>query len=216
MTGGGDNATGTTARASAELQQALARLSLPAIREALASYQADLGQPGQEPSSIRKAYGDVRAGLQQDYADNRERSAAYIKQQALQSGTNYSPQAMSETMAQVNAGLRNSEAQQLRALNFQEAQAGLNQTNALLSNITGVSGQVLGGSMRFGGNALQSDQILQQYQQQAQQQNSTYGALAGTVLGGILGSIVPGVGTAVGAGVGGALGGAAGGYFGGG
>lgn len=208
-----ENTAGTTARASAELQSQLAGLSLPAIKEALAAWTADLGTPGQEPSSIRKAFGDLRTGVKQDFADNRERSAAYIKQQALQSGTNYSPQAMSETMSQLSSGLRSSEAQQLRAINFQEAQAGLTQTNSLLSNITGTAGQTLSGSMRFGGNALQSDQLLAQYEQQQRQQNAQYGAYAGTAIGGLLGSIFPGVGTAVGAGVGGAAGGLVGGIW---
>jgi hypothetical protein len=208
-----ENTAGTTARASAELQQSLAGLSLPAIKEALAAWSADLGQPGQEPSSIRKAFGDLRSGVKQDFVDNRERASAYIKQQALQSGVNYSPQAMSETMSQLSAGLRGSEAQQLRAINFQEAQAGLTQTNSLLSNITGTAGQTLSGSMRFGGNALQSDQLLAQYEQQQRQQNSQYGAYAGTAVGAALGSIFPVVGTAVGAGAGGAIGGLVGGIW---
>lgn len=208
-----ENAAGTTARASAELQQTLAGISLPAIREALAAYSADLGQPGQEPSSIRKAFGDVRTGLQQDYAASRERSAAYIKQQALQSGTSYSPQAVSEASTQLAQGLNASEAQQLRAINFQEAQAGLTQTNSLLSNITGTAGRALSGSLQFGGNALQSDQILAQYQAQQRQQNAVYGSIAGTVLGGIFGSIVPGIGTVAGAGIGAGLGGAGASFF---
>lgn len=209
------NDAGTTARASAELQQSLAGISLPAIKEALSAYMSDLGQPGQEPSSVRKAYGDVRAGLASDYEANRARMSAYIKQQALQSGTNYSPQAQTEVMTTLGNQLQSSEAQQMRALNFQEAQAGMNQTNALLSNITGTSGNILSGALKFGSNQLQTDQILQQYRQQQQQQSATYGSLAGTVVGGLVGSyLLPGLGTAGGAALGGALGGAAGGYFG--
>lgn len=207
-----ENTAGTTARASAELQQSLAGLSLPAIKEALAAWSADLGQPGQEPSSIRKAFGNIRAGVKEDFAANRERSAAYIKQQALQSGTNYSPQAMSETMSQLSSGLRSSEAQQLRAINFQEAQAGLTQTNSLLSNITGTAGRTLGGSLSFGGNALQSDQLFAQYEQQQRAQNSQYGSIAGTIAGGLIGTLLGGQ-TALGAGLGGAAGGAIGGIW---
>ena len=204
-----DNTAGTTAKASAELERALAGISLPAITEALNAFTADLGQPGQEPSSIRKAYGEVRSNLRQDFESVKNSAAATVKQQALQSGMNYNPQAVNEALTTVATNLQGSEMQQLRALNFAESQAGLNQTNALLSNITGTAGNLLSGAFRFGGNALQSDQILRQYQQQAQQQGSTYGALAGSILGTL---IYPGIGTALG----GALGGAAGGYFGGG
>ena len=207
------DSTAQTAAASAELQTQLAGLSLPAIQQALTSWGSDLGKPGTEPASVSAAYGDIRSGMASDYAQERTQSAAYLKQQALQSGINYSPQAQSEAFTGLSNQLQSQEAQQLRAVNFQEAQAGLNQTNSLLSNITGTAGNVLGGAFSFGGNALQSDQVLQQYQQQARQQGSTYGAAAGTIIGGILGSYFPVVGTAIGAAAGGALGGAAGGYF---
>lgn len=202
-----ENTAGTTARASAELQESLADLSLPAIKEALAAWTADLGRPGQKPSSIRAAFGDLRAGMKEDFADNRERSAAYIKQQALQSGTNYSPQAMSETMSQLGSSLRSSEAQQMRAVNFQEAQAGLTQTNSLLSNITGTAGSTLSGAMRFGGNTLQSDQLLQQYEQQQRQQNSQWGAYAGTAIGALLAPYTGGISLPIGTAAGTAIGG---------
>jgi len=210
-----ENPAGTTARASAELQNSLAGISLPAIKEALAGYMSDLGQPGQEPASIKKAYGDVRAGLASDYESNRASSSAYLKQQALQSGTNYTPSAMTEASTMLSNQLSDSEHQQIRALNFQEAQAGMNQTNSLLSNITGTSGNILSGALRFGGNALQSDTLLQQYQQMQRQQNSQYGSLAGTIVGGAIGAYVGGPGGAtLGAGLGSAGGGLIGGLWG--
>lgn len=202
-----DGGAGSTARASAELQQALAGISLPAIREALAAYTGDLGQPGQEPSSIRKAYGDLKAGVKQDFAANRTAAAAYIKQQALQSGGLNTGAAQNEALGILSQGLRSSEAQQLRAINFQEAQSGLNQTNMLLSNITGVAGRALSGSMGFGSNALQSDQLLAQYEAQARQQNAQYGAYAGTVLGAILAPYTGGASIPIGSAAGGLIGG---------
>jgi hypothetical protein len=112
-------------------------------------------------------------------------------------------------MTQLSNQLSDSEHQQIRALNFQEAQAGQNQTNQLLSNITGTSGNILSGALRFGGNALQSDQLLQQYQQQQRQQNSQYGSIAGTIVGGAIGTYF---GNPV---LGAGLGGSAGGFIGG-
>lgn len=217
MSNPGTAAAGQTARASAELQKALADLSLPALQQALSAYTADLGTPGQEPASISKAFGAARDQLNVDFASEKDAEAAYVKQQALQSGMNYNPQAVTQTIGQLGQQLEQQRAQSTRALNFQEAQSGLTQTNQLLSGINQGAGTLLGGSMRFGQNALQSDQLLQQLSQQNQQQGSTYGSLAGSVLGGLAGTyLFPGVGTALGAGLGGALGGAAGGYFGGG
>lgn len=209
----GTQAAGNTAYASSRLQEALANLSLPAITQALDAYTTDLGRPGQEPASVRKAYGDARSQLNQDYETNKLQSKAYLDQQFLQSGGG-SQAALGEAQGQVSRGIDQNLTQARRALNFQEAQTGLNQTNQLISGINGVGGNLLSGSLRFGSNALQSDQLLSQISQQNQSQGATYGSIAGTVLGGILGTFAGG-NTVLGAGAGGALGGALGGYFGG-
>lgn len=205
----GTEAAGTTARSSAELQQALSNIALPALRDVLKTGLADLGQPGSEPDSVAKAFGSARESINSDYAATNERGAATIKQQALQSGMNYNPQAVSATISQLGNSLEAQRAQSQRALSFQEAQAGQNQTNQLLSQINQGAGSVLSGSLRFGQNALGSDQLLSNLYAQNQQQGATYGGLLGSVIGT---AIYPGLGTALG----GAVGGLAGGLIGGG
>lgn len=212
-----DSGAGQVARVSAELQKKLADISLPAITGALDQMTQDLGAPGQVPGSVAAAYGEVRSDMREDFEAERDRGAATIRQRALQGGIGYAGDAIGAATERLGRNLSANEAGSLRALRFQEAQAGLSQTNQLLSNITGSAGSLLSGSLRFGQNALQADQVLQSMQAAAASRGSTIGGIAGTVLGGIAGTfLLPGLGTAAGASLGGALGGAAGGYLGGG
>jgi hypothetical protein len=214
MSNTGAAAVERSARSSAELEKALADISFPALARALGEQLGDLGAPGSEPASVASQFRQARETLMGDYSAEQERAKADILQQARSSGYNYSPQAISEATSSASRTLASGEARSLRALNFQEANAGLDQTNQMLNAINAGAGNVLSGSFRFGQNALQADQLLAQAIEMRRRQNSTYGGIAGTVVGGILGSYFPGVGTALGAGVGGALGGAAGGFFG--
>lgn len=209
----GSEAAGQTARSSAELQKALSDIALPALRDVLTSASRDLGAPGSEPDSVSKAFGDARTSIQQDYATQNERGQAAIKQQALQSGQGgfVNQDALHETIQGFGQNLENSRSQSLRALNFREAQTGLNQTNQLLSSVNANAGSVLSGSLRFGQNALGSDQLLSQIYQQNQSQGAQYGAIAGTVIGAALSPYTGGLSIPIGS----ALGGAVGGYFGG-
>lgn len=204
----GSEAAGQTAESAALLQKALAGVALPALRDVLGRSISDLGTPGSEPDSVKKAFGEARDSIQQDYSATNDSGVAAIKQQALQSGQPYNPSAVSATISKFGSGLEEQRAQSQRALSFQEAQAGQNQTNQLLSSINQGAGSVLGGSLRFGQNALQSDQLLSSLYAQ----NSSEGGAIGGVIGGIVGSYFGPVGTAAGAG----LGGLAGSYIGGG
>ncbi len=203
----GSDAAASTARSSAELQQALSSIALPALRDVLTYSMRDLGQPGSEPDSVSKAFGDARSSIRASYDNSNARGTAAIKQQALQSGQNFNGAALQSTLTQFGSQLDQGRTQSLRALNFQESQAGLNQTNQLLSQVNSGAGSLLSGSMQFGRNALQSDQLLSQLYGQNQAQGAQYGALAGSLIGTL---IYPGIGTALG----GALGGVAGGALG--
>lgn len=204
----GTDAAGQTAFTSAKLQEVLAGLSLPAISQALDAYTADLGRPGEEPVSVRKAFGDTRLQLNNDYAKSKESSAAYLTQQFKQNGSLGGDSVLGYNQSQLGRNIDTNQVQANRSLNFQEAQAGLNQTNQLISGINGVGGNLLSGSLKFGQNALGADQLLAQVSQQNQQQAATYGSLIGAAAGTV---IYPGIGTALGGAVGGAVGG---GFFG--
>ena len=203
----GTEAAGQTAQSAANLQQALSNIALPALQDVLGTSLADLGSPGQEPNSVSKAFGDARNSVNQDSQAANASGSAAIQQQALQSGQPYNRQAVSDTMTQLGSGLEQQRAQSQRALSFQEAQAGQNQTNQLLSSINQGAGSILSGSMRFGTNAMSSDQLLSNLYAQNQQQGATYGS----VIGGLIGSYFGPVGTAAGAGIGGLAGVAIGG-----
>jgi hypothetical protein len=202
----GLDAAGQTARASSELQQALSALALPAIKQAMGAQFEDLAGPGQIPVSVSRAFGQAREATLKDFDTANVRGRATIQQASLQSGLHYDPASVSAASVQLGQSLDESRANAIRALNFKEANAGLNQTNYLLSQLTGESGQLLSGAMNFGGNALQSSNLLsQQYQQGAQT-----GGTIGSVLGAVIGTAAGG-NTALGAG----LGGLVGSYFGG-
>lgn len=211
----GTEAGSAIGRASAELQQIFANLALPAITQGAGAYLADLGQPGQVPASVTRAFGQARESLARDHDTANARGRATLEQSALQSGMAYNPAAVSEASDTLVRTLEDARSRRLRALNFAEANAGQNQTNYLLSQLIGTSGNLLGGSLGFGQNAMQGANFMSQAFQQQQQQGATYGGIAGSIIGGAAGSIIPGLGTAAGAAAGGALGGAAGGYWGG-
>lgn len=207
----GTDAAASTARSSADLQKALSDIALPALRDVLTYSMRDLGQPGTEPDSVSKAFGDARTSIQGNYDNSNARGTAAIKQQALQSGMNYNGAAVNSTISQFGSQLEQGRATSLRALNFQESQAGLNQTNQLLSQINSGAGGILGGSLRFGQNALGSDQLLSQLYQQNQSNGATYGAIGGTIIGAALSPYTGGLSIPIGSAVGGAVGGYIGG-----
>jgi hypothetical protein len=209
MSGGdpGQEAGASIGRASAELQRIFANLALPAIQQAASAYQADLGQPGQVPASVTRAFGEAREAVGRDFDTSNARGRATIQQASLQSGMGHNPAAISEASERFVEELEGARTRRMRALQFAEAQAGQNQTNYLLSQLIGQGGGLLGGSLGFGQNALQGAGLLSQAFQQQSNQWATYGGMAGSVLGGAFGG-------PFGAAIGGGVGGAAGGYLG--
>jgi hypothetical protein len=206
MSNPGTAAAGDTARAGAELQQLLANLSLPALSKVISTSLDDLGAPGTEPGSVKRAYGAARTQLNTDFDTSQEQSKLLLAQEAKQSGAINAP--TSDAGKQLGYNLEVGRSNELRALNFQEAQAGLSQTNTLLSSLVGAGGNLLGGSYRFGQNAIQSDQILRSISQA----NAGIGSAAGGIIGAIAGTLIyPGIGTALGSGIGGLAGGFIGG-----
>lgn len=204
---GGAQAGSAIGRASAEFRQIIANLALPAIQQSADAMLADLGQVGEEPASVRRAFGEARQMLGRDYSSELTRGRATIDQAARQSGLNYNPAAISDATGLFERQLAEIQARRQRSLQFAEANAGQNQTNYLLSALTGQAGQLFGGALGFGQNALTGAGILNQLEQQGGQRGATYGSIAGTIIGGLIGN-------APGAAIGGAAGGAVGGYFG--
>lgn len=213
---GGDNEgtklQGEIARASAEFQANFAREALPSIREAAGLMMGELN-PGGPPTGVQSAFSEARSTLKGEFEADRKRAAAAIKQEALQSGMNYSPAAVTEAITGAETNIARDQGARMRALNFEEANVGMNQTNRLIGNLLKTGSATAQGGIAFGGNALNSASILSALNQQNSQQNATYGSMIGTVAGGLLGSLAFGVGAAPGAAAGGAVGGLVGGWF---
>lgn len=207
----GQEAASGVSRAVAELQQTTSTLALPAMRDAAAAWLSDLGTPGQLPESVRTAFSQARTDVNQDAAASGVRGAATIRQAALQSGMGYNPGALSEATDNYQQQLEQIRIRRLRSLQFQEAQAGQGHTNALLGQLIGTGGNILGGAGGYGANALQGANLLNQAYAQQSSQNATYGSIAGTIIGGALG--MAGGNPMLGASLGGAAGGAIGGSW---
>jgi hypothetical protein len=179
------------------------------MTQASQAWLADLQQPGMEPLSVRRAFGEARAGLSTDTETANASGRATIRQAALQSGMNYNPAALSEATDAYSRQLEQIRVRRMRALQFQEAQAGQNQTNQLLTQLIGSGGSLLSGAGGYGQGALQGANLMGQISQQTSQQNATYGSIAGTVIGGLLGTVAgnPYLGASLGGAAGGAIGG---------
>jgi hypothetical protein len=208
----GTEAAGQISRASAEFQKAFADQALPSIREAARLMLEELN-PGGVPSSVQAAFGEARAKLGTEFEADKARSLASLKQAALQSGLDFQPAAISEAAGQITRSIDREQGARMRALNFEEANIGLNQTNRMIANILKTGSSTAQGAIGFGGNALNSANLLSQINQQQSQQNATYGSMIGSIVGGIGGSFFGPGGTMVGMGVGSGVGGAIGGLW---
>jgi hypothetical protein len=207
MSDPGSEAAGQQSRASAELSETLARLGLPALNTVIDTAKKDLGAPGSEPASVQRAYGEARQRTVQDFQTAQEGGKNLIEQQAKQQGLNYEPGAISSATSNLGRTMEIDKSNTLRALNFQEAQQGMSQQNSLINSLFGAGGNALSGSLKFGQNSLQSDQLMQQISARNASMGSTIGGLVGTGLGIALSGYTGGLSIPVGAAAGGAIGG---------
>lgn len=199
---------GSIARSAAEFQKAFADTALPSIKEAAGLLLNDLN-PGGPPSSVSAAFGTARSTMTANFEADKKRAAAGVNQEALQSGLNYSPAAVSEVQEGLRRQIESDQGQRMRALNFEEANVGMNQTNRLIASLLQTGSQTAQGSIGFGNNANFGASLLSQIQGRNRSQNSTYGSIAGTVVGGAIGYFAgnPFLGASLGGAAGGAIGG---------
>lgn len=204
---GAEDPTATVNLSSAKLQAEFAKIAGPALRAGIANMLSDLGDPGTEPASVRREFAQARDKTNAEFDTAQKRSEAQITQEVKQGGGQYSGQAVSEIVARQMRLIDRQRTQATSALNFQEAQAGMDQT-AFLLNATGQAGfGAAGGALGFGANAVNSGQILARLNQQGAQEGSTYGSLIGTIIGAALAGYTGGASIPLGAAAGGAVGG---------
>ena len=172
---------------------------------------SDLGEPGSEPASVKRYFAEAKAESDKEFDAARMRTKAGIEQEVKQAGGLSNQAATSEAVSRAMRSIGRGQSQSNASMRFQEANAGLGQTNFLLSALERTGLGLSQGAMGFGNNAIQSGQILSAYGRQNAQAGSTYGSLVGTALGGALGYFAGN--PYLGASLGSAAGGAAGGYF---
>lgn len=195
---------------SAELQKAIAEFANPALRESLQRMIADLGDPGNEPASVKKEFNEAKRTTNQAFDVAQKVSAAEIKQDILQSGARgFNPRVTEAITSRASRNIEGGRTQALGSLDFEEASAGLGQTNYLLTSMLKAGATAGQGAFGYGSNAMGAGQILSAQSAQSRQQGSTYGAIAGTILGALLSPYTGGMSIPIGS----ALGGAAGGYL---
>lgn len=191
-------------RLQAMHQRDLFRIGSPGLSLALGDFIKDLGRPGEEPASTRKAFDEMRALQGRQFDQQAESLPLTAKQQAKQSGYRGSAgtvdRASSEALFQLEDQRRKS--QNLMAM--QETDAAVSQRDFDLSQILGIAEGGIQSSFGYGRNQLAAAGM--------NNANPWGGALSGAASGASLGGSVGGGWGAL---AGGVIGGV-GGYFGGG
>lgn len=186
--------------AMAGSQEKLLNMTLPEIQRVLGMYLSDLGAPGSEPSSVRAMYDQGRTAVNQNFQQAEAGTNAAISTRAREMGLDYRPQAIESAQLNAQRSLEQQRGNALQNLSFQEAGAGLQQTDLLLSRMGNIERMLASGGLGLYGNALQDTSMMSQVDPMG-------AALGGAASGAALGtSISPGYGTVIGALAGGAYG----------
>lgn len=197
--GGGDAAK--IQKQQAQRESDLFNLGYPGFRIALSDLISDLGQPGQEPDSVKKAFKELR-NLQGREFDKSERSIpGAVEYQNLTSGGGRDFHLTDSVNKEALFTLESRRRAQAQLLNQQETDVAMQTRDFEMSQITGLSGQALSSGRGFTQNALAAAGY--------RTGNPWGGALSGAASGAAAGSAVaPGWGTLIGG-----LAGGIGGYF---
>lgn len=146
---------------SAALQQQQAQhekelfgIGAPGLSLALGDLIKDLGKPGEEPESVRKAFGAARALQEKQFDQQKEALPLTAQQQARQSGFRGGAGAVdnsaSEALYQLEAQRRTSQNQMMMA----ETDSAVSQRDFDLSQILGISEGGIQSSFGYNRNAL--------------------------------------------------------------
>ncbi len=197
----GQAQAGELQRTQAQHQMDLFNIGSPALRLALSDFIKDLGQPGQEPESVKKAFSQMRdlqtrqfegaaAGVPTDVAYQ-------MKAQGYRGAAGVGEESTKGALFELEKQRRAQE----RLLTQQESDASLQQRDFDLSQILGIGAGGFASSLGFSRNALAATGY--------NQRNPWGSALSGAASGASIGSMfAPGLGTALGGVIGGI-----GGYF---
>ena len=187
---------------SAGIQKRLADLTLPDIQKVIAQYMGDLGTPGSEPTSVANMFSQARQQTNQQFNQAEQPSSAAIATQAREMGLDYRPAAMQAAQGSAQTSLEQQRGSVLQNLSFQEAGAGLQQTDSLLARMGNIERMLASGAFGMGQNAIGDLGSMSQV-------NPWMGALGGAASGAATGATFGPYGAVIGGVAGGALG-----YFG--
>lgn len=194
---------------SAQLQKSAAQhstdlfnLGSPGMRLALSDFMKDLGSGG-EPESVKKAFGQIRGDTNKMFDQEEAASPSTIAQQMKQSGGRFAAGAEGYAAQQTLFSLEDARRNNMRNLDIQETNQGMQQRDFDLSQILGIGTGAVNQSFGYTQNALGASQY--------NQRNPWGSALGGAAAGASAGSVAGPWGTVIGGVVGGAAG-----YFGGG
>jgi len=180
-------------RLQAQHQQDLFRIGSPGLSLALGDFIKDLGKPGEEPASTRKAFDEMR-GLQNRQFDQQAESLPLTAaQQAKQSGFRGSAgsvdRSASEALFQLEAQRRKS--QNLMAQ--QETDAAVSQRDFDLSQILGIAEGGIQSSFGYGRNQLAAAGMNNSNPWAGALSGAASGAATGASFGGGWGALAGGI-----------------------
>lgn len=201
MESGGSKQAAAINQASTSREKDLFNLGYPGFRLALSDMITDLGAPGSEPDSVKKAFGLIRQqqGQQFDQAANAIPGA--VAYQAKTSGYRGAIGAEDAASKEALFSLEGRRRAQAQLLNQNETDVAMQTRDFEMGQIMSMSGTALGSARGFTQNALKSA---------GYRTGSPWGgALSGAASGAAAGSVAGGWGTVIGGVVGGI-----GGYFG--
>lgn len=198
----GEKESAEIQRSQAQHQRDLFNIGSPGLKLALGDFIKDLGKPGEEPASTRKAFDEMRSLQTRQFDQQAESLPLTANQQAKQSGFRGSAGSVDRSASEALFQLEDQRKKSQNLMAMQETDAALSQRDFDLSQILGISEGGIQSSFGYSRNAL-SAAGMNNY-------NPWNSALSGAASGASLGSAAGPWGAVAG----GILGGAAG-YFGG-
>lgn len=146
-----------------QIQQAqhmndLFNIGSPGFRLALSDFMTDLGQPGQEPASVRNAFSQIRNQTNQQFATQAQAIPGQAQYEALTSGYRGGQGAVGSASDQALFELEKQRRSQNQMLTIQETNAGMQQRDFDLSQILGLGAGGFQNSLGFSQNALNAAQ----------------------------------------------------------
>lgn len=169
-----NSAASDAAGAAGKATQAFQSLAFPAISQVISQYMKDLGTPGSEPDSVKKMFSQARDSLGSQFNSAELSNSNAIATRAKSMGLDYRPDALLASQNSAMIGLEQQRNSALQNLNYQEGQAGMNQTNSLLARMGNIERGLAGAAGGMGQAGISELGMINQ-------SNPWGGALSGAV-----------------------------------